>query len=256
MPQCLRHPIVSLLSATFLLACLTATVTADPPSDEYELVWADEFDGESLDLQKWNYRGLGRRRLAYNVKDCATLDGKGNLVLTTRRGDERVETAMIATSGRFEPTYGYYECRVEFQNQVGHWSAFWLQSPTIGKVGDPRENGTEIDIFEYLVRYPTRMHHNLHWDGYGEAHKHEGKQREIESLPDGFHTIGLLWTPDEYVFYVDGKETWRSTTAVSRRSQYIILSMEVDTWGGSIDDAKLPDSVRFDYVRVYQKKEK
>ena len=254
MTNSLLRSALILLSFAFLQVAGVSKTAAAPPSEQYTLVWADEFDGDTLDLKKWGYRNLGPRRLAVNVKDCVSLDGKGNLLLTTRRNGDRIETAMIGTAGRFEPTYGYFECRVEFQDQPGQWSAFWLQSPTIGKVGDPRVNGTEIDIFEYLVRYPTKMHHNLHWDGYGEAHKNEGMRPVIEDLADGFHTIGLLWTPDEYVFYVDGKETWRTKTAVSRRSQYIILSMEVDKWGGSIDDARLPDAVRFDYVRVYQKK--
>ena len=26
----------------------------------------------------------------------------------------------------------------------------------------------------------------------------------------GWHTYSLNWSPDEYVFYIDGKETWRS----------------------------------------------
>ncbi len=26
----------------------------------------------------------------------------------------------------------------------------------------------------------------------------------------GWHTFGLWWKPDEYVFFVDGEETWRT----------------------------------------------
>ena len=225
---------------------------AEPP-EGYKLVWGDEFDGNQLDLKKWTYRGLGPRRKAVNTKDCITLDGKGHLLITTKREGDEVHTGMIATNGIFETTFGYFECRVKFQDQPGHWSAFWLQSPTVNKVGDPKENGTEIDIFEYLVRYPTTMHQNLHWDGYGKEHKTSGKKTEIKNLPEDFHTIGLLWTPEEYVFYVDGVETFRSKEAVSHRSEYIILSQEVDSWGGPIEGVELPDSSVFDYVRVYQK---
>jgi hypothetical protein len=56
-----------------------------PPSDNYKLLWADEFDGDELDLSKWDYRGLGPRGDAVIVKDRTALDGKGNLVLTTRQ---------------------------------------------------------------------------------------------------------------------------------------------------------------------------
>jgi len=32
---------------------------------------------------------------------------------------------------------------------------------------------------------------------------------------EGWHTFGLSWKPDEYIFYVDGKETWRTKRAIS-----------------------------------------
>ncbi len=228
-----------------------------PVGDEYKLVWADEFAGETLDVTKWDYRNLGPRRDAVNVKETVSLDGQGHLVLTTKRTGDAYHTAMIATQGKFETTFGYFECRVRLQEQIGHWSAFWLQSPSLGKpLGDPGAAGTEIDIFEYLRKDGDRVHHNLHWDGYGEHHKHAGKTVTVAGLAKGWHTFGLLWTDSKYVFYVDGKETWRSSEGVSRRDEYIILSLEVGKWAGDIAQAKLPDHLYVDYVRVYQKQEK
>jgi len=221
-----------------------------------KLVWADEFDGDTLDTTKWMYRQFGPRRDAINVKDTVSLDGKGHLVLTTERKGDKIHTAMIATQGKFETTYGYFECRVKLQTQFGHWSAFWLQSPTMGKeIGNPAKSGTEIDIFEFLVKYGDKILHNLHWDGYGDHHKRAGTQASVPGVTKGWHTVGLLWTPEEYVFYVDGKETWRTNEAVSQRSEYIILSLEVGKWAKDISEAKLPDSVLFDYVRVYKLEE-
>ncbi len=221
------------------------------PSDEYALVWSDEFDGSELDESKWGYRGLGPRRDAINVKESVSVD-EGNLVLTTRKVGDEYHTAMIGTHDRFELQFGYFECRVKFQDEIGHWSAFWLQSPTI-QVGDPKITGTEIDIFEYLVRYEDTIHINLHWNGYGPYHKTAGSKYKFPKIKDGFHTIGIEWKPDEYIFYVDGEVAWRTNWAVSHRTQYIILSLEVGKWAGDIREAELPDSVYFDYVRVYQK---
>jgi beta-glucanase (GH16 family) len=225
-----------------------------PPSKDYKLVWADEFDGDGLDLAKWEYRGLGKRRKAINVKEAVQLDGQGHLRLTTSKVGEEYRTGMIGTQGKFETVFGYFECRVKFQSQPGHWSAFWLQTPTMGKViGDPKTSGTEIDIFEYLVRYPDTLNMNLHWDGYEKHHKNDGKKHKDASLAEGWHVVGLEWTPSEYRFFLDGKEVWRTASAVSHAKEYIILSMEVDSWGGDIREARLPDGGLFDYVRVYQK---
>lgn len=68
----------------------------------------------------------------------------------------------------------------------------------------------------------------------------------------GYYTFGLLWTPDEYVFYVDGRETWRTSAGgVSQVPEYIKLSEEIGPWGGDIKKANLPDYFIVDHVRVY-----
>lgn len=232
----------------------SAVVPPAAPVKGYTLAWSDEFDGTVLDTAKWDYRQLGPRRDAVNVKDTVTLDGKGHLVLTTKRSGSKYHTAMIGTQGRYETTYGYFECRAKLQTQVGHWSAFWLQTPTMGKeIGNPAKSGTEIDIFEYICTWGDEVVHNLHWDGYGKAHKTAGWRTSVPGLSKGWHTFGLLWTQKEYVFTIDGKETWRSSSAVSARPEYIILSLEVGKWAGDISSATLPDSFHVDYVRVYKR---
>lgn len=243
-----------LIVLLFNVVISVGTTMAEPPSKEYKLIWSDEFNGTELDPAKWDHRDLGPRRDAINVRECASLDGNGYLVLTTRRVGDQYHTAMIGTLGKFESKYGFYECKVKFQSQLGHWSAFWLQSPKFVDGGNPRDHGTEIDIFEYLVKNNNLVLFNLHWGGYNKAfHKTAGSKFEMKPSTDGFHTIALEWTSDEYVFYVDGAEAWRTGQAVSHVEQYIILSLEVGDWAGDIKNAKLPDHALFDYVRVYQR---
>ncbi len=225
------------------------------PATHAGLVWSDEFDGTSLDTTKWSYRGLGPRKGGVNVKEAVALDGKGHLVITTRKVGDQWHTGMIATHGKFEQAFGYWECRVKLQTQVGHWSAFWLQSPRLGKiVGDTKQSGAEIDIFEYLSKRGDRVQHTLHWDGYGKHHKSQGHVAAVPGVSKGWHTVGLDWKADEYVVYVDGVETWRTRKGVSGTPEYIILSLEVGKWAGNIAQANLPDSVLFDYIRVYKKR--
>ncbi|GMU81621.1 MAG: hypothetical protein AMXMBFR47_14920 [Planctomycetota bacterium] len=243
---------------------------------DYTLVWHDEFDGPvdaSPDPTKWAPLHPGPRRDAINVEEAARLDGNGQLRITTTRhprastqpadaksakaGDElEYHTGMISTRGKFEPTYGYFECRYQAQTQPGHWSAFWLQSPTMGReIGDPAKSGVEIDVMEYLAtpKYRDKALHTIHWDGYGKEHKSLHQEVIIPGLGEGFHTYGLEWTPDEYIYYVDGQVTGRMRQAVSQRSEYLILSVEVGKWADGIADAKLPDSMVVDYVRVWQR---
>lgn len=59
--------------------------------------------------------------------------------------------------------------------------------------------------------------------------------------------------PEEYIFYMDGKEVWRSQAGgFSQRSEYLLLTEEIGTWAGDIHKATLPDSFELDYVRVYE----
>ena len=228
------------------------------PVDGYELIWSDEFAGTELDRTKWDYRQLGKRRNAINVKDTVALDGAGNLVLSTKRVGDAIHTAMIGTQGKFETTYGYFECRVKMQKTHGNWSAFWLQAPKLGSVlGDTKVSGTEIDIYECFEVRNGWVSHNLHWDGYSKDHKHRGSgHKQVANLTEGYHTFGLEWTPRAYRFFVDGKESWRSTEAISGTDEYIILSLEVGPKQARVagESADFVDRVLFDYVRVYQKK--
>lgn len=224
-----------------------------PPSgSRWKLVWNDEFDGSALNETKWNRLGDSKRRDGFWVKDDAYVSGTGTLVLRTRRDGERYTCGAIDTRGKFERTYGYFVARCKMPRQPGHWPAFWLMCPSVGKVGDEGRDGTEIDIVEIPWR-DGRVVMNLHWDGYGEHHKHAGTKLTIPELTEGFHDYGLLWTENEYVFYVDGREAWRSQAGgVSKVPEYVLLTEEVGRWGGDITTAELPDYTEVDYVRVYE----
>ena len=75
----------------------------------------------------------------------------------------------------------------------------------------------------------------------------------VDDIHNGFHTFAVEWTEQEYIFYVDGVETWRTKEAVSHIAEYMILSAELTGWGGNYHEADFPDRVIFDYVRVYKK---
>lgn len=72
-----------------------------------------------------------------------------------------------------------------------------------------------------------------------------------EIPPDG-PRHALWWTPTEYIYYIDGRETWRINPGkISALPHYIKLSDETATWCKDISKAVLPDAFHVDYVRVY-----
>jgi beta-glucanase (GH16 family) len=225
-----------------------------PPLAEgktWKLVWSDEFEGAEVDLSKWDVMGDWKRRDGFWVKEDSYLDGRGNLILRTKKDGDRYTCGAVRTKGKFEHRYGYWVCRCKFPKEEGHWPAFWLHCDSVNRIGDAGRDGTEIDIMEKPWR-EDRTTQNLHWDGYGKEHKSDGTKFDFPGLSEGFHTFGLHWTPEEYVFYIDGKETWRSRSGgVSQVPEYAKLTEEIGEWGGDIKKANLPDYFTVDYVRVY-----
>ncbi len=238
--------------------------------EDYVLVWEDDFEGDSLDEDNWRHRYTGERRGAYNTSDAVSVsDGRLSIKTSYNASEDRYETGMIGTQDTFQQTYGYFEARIKLQQEGGHWSAFWLQSPNIHNESDPPDpanNGAEIDVMEYR-QYHDAMQHALHWNSYEDGY-HKHIDEELSNWPndfspddDGFHTFGLHWTEHGYTFYIDGVETWQTTEALSHRDQYMILSTEVPTpgtgevgWaGGNLDwaDEGHEDGIYVDYVRVY-----
>jgi len=259
----MKTPMVVLAALAAAVAALAAAKAPAPtPPDAlppaaadqaWRLLWHDEFDGTALDETKWEAPEQ-KRRDGWWTRKAVSLDGQGHLVIRTFKEGDRYYDGCVRTRGKFEHAFGYYVARIQLQKQPGHWSAFWMYHPSVGQVGHGGMDGTEIDIME-KPWIDDRVQHALHWDGYGKAHRSEGHVARVPGVMEGWHTYSLLWTPDEYVFYVDGKETWRTRGGgVCQVPLYLKLSDELQFggWAGDVRQAALPDEFQVDYVRVYE----
>ncbi len=282
------------LLALFTAMLLSIPVSAAPPPDRpWKLVFSDEFEGQTLDLSKWNISHHGQ----WTLKDVKTestptnsfIDEQGHFVNVLSRDEEGVLRYHhgIDTKGKFDFTYGYAEARVQFSRQPGWWSAFWLWG--VEKGVNPFLHGQEIDIYEDFFKPKRRndVQHAVHFDTEldvaEESARNVGAAQMIHAtrmgrvskgclgggvqMADygGWHTVAVEWTPLEYVWYVDGKETARldyTQVPVTTQPQCVLLSgcFRVPREGddpqklfyGDIREAKLPDQFMVDYVRVYQ----
>lgn len=260
-----------LLASAAMAALLPFSVphsaTAAPP-EGYRLAWSDEFDGATLDTNKWSQRQPGRRRDAINTADAIRV-ADGQLTLSTYTEGGKHYTGMIGTHGKFERAVGYWEARIKFEDSPGEWSAFWIHTDRMGRpVGDPATAGMEIDVVEHRVLdkggkdISAHAQHTLHWDGYGKDHKSKGHTVTDPSLARGFHTYGLEWTEKEYRFYIDDRLTWTAPTPVSKRPQFILLSSEIEDkgWAGAIPTGgygpreSTKTKMTVDYVRFHERR--
>jgi hypothetical protein len=196
-------------------------------------------------------------------------------------------------SDGFRAAYGYIEARIKVgdkapagdPHKVGTNNSFWLMSDNGNSsmpFGDVAADGPEIDIMEHgngpnsvgdfdsdgkcdwngemnALGVPCNeiLSDGAHWDGFDEDHKsfHETPVKNPTATPlaNNFHEYGLLWTPNEYRFYVDGKETSRSAVGMAFNPAHMILS----TGPGEGNYGPLGDSANdhmvVDYVKVWQR---
>jgi beta-glucanase (GH16 family) len=244
---------------------------AEPGGTFGELVFGDEFNGPEIDTARWfvedghqdYWPDTPWRR---NFKEENVYIEDGALVIRVAKEKVGFSSGALVTGVKgqpspFEQAFGRFEARLRFPSQQGHWCAFWLWNESQGGIDGSGRDGTEIDILERAWLLDRAMH-TLHWDGYAEAHRSAEQIVEGAGLNDGgWHVVRLDWYPDVYVFFVDGKETWRTAAGgVAQAPNYMILSDEIgnfgegpDAWGvGPIENAVLPDYFYADYVRVYE----
>lgn len=252
--------------------------------DKFELTWEDDFDGDKLDLGKWDGHFYSDgdtivRRGSYWNNDLATVSD-GNLHIATKyypdglngNGKPGWYTAGIDTSRSFEQQYGYFECRCILPKGTGMWSAFWMFCGGVGKLDHDGELGAEIDIYEspyYCLdgKDGKSVSSAIHINGYGDQHRSKsvGHARVTANDPyEEYNTYGLEWNENEYIFYINGVEAYRTDFGVSKVPEWMILSVEVDGanaepadgWSGNAVDKnpEPPTDFIVDYVRVYQYK--
>lgn len=256
-----------------------------PDGMEFQLVWSDEFDGDTLDTDKWDYRlcMMGKRHEAWTDKGVAIKDGCAVFTIMEENGavvssqlqtgynfmDEPVASTKFGREflqwpigklhkNKFTHRYGYYECRCRLQKMDGWRVAFWIQSPIIGASLDPKLTGSEVDIMESFFPGNVKAHY-VFTGGYG-LDMQRTKLGGMDGVStDEFHTFGLLWTPEKYVFYVDGVEDGVVTENVSGIEQFILISTEAHGYRyedhrptkEAVEAAKAGDDFLVDYVRVF-----
>lgn len=220
----------------------------------YDLVWEDQFNGDTLDPKKWEIRGVGPRALGFVSPEAVKVEG-GFLKLSALKQEDRILIGAVGTQNRYMTKYGFFECRAQLQKSPGVWAAFWIQSPDISKGEDPAIYGAEIDILEFFKKLgPDIVSHNVHW-AYGPNQKTtRGMQSYLKGVSEGFHNFALEWTPEKYVFFVDGYKFYEVTNGLSHIEEYLILSMEIPAEVREIKDTVFPDAFIVDYVKVYQQK--
>ncbi len=261
--------IVVAASALFLALIL---ITETTHSQDYKLVWSDEFNGESIDTDTWSFwEGTAyNNELQYytsRLKNAYIKDGKLYLEAHREnyRGMEYTSARISTDSTKIGWKNGRFEARLKMPKGKGFWPAFWLMP--IRDIGWPK--GGEIDIMEYRGNEPRTTSGAIHfWRGGCKDETLECRKflmdeftTEGAKLSDKFHTYALEWTEKKLIWYFEDEEYQRIhfddvETEFNPFSTpfYIILNLAVggDFLPNPDESTEFPQAFVVDYVRVYE----
>ncbi|MCR5799682.1 MAG: family 16 glycosylhydrolase [Lachnospiraceae bacterium] len=254
------------------------TVTETPALDGYNLLWADEFDGNTLNENNWNMEvreaGWTNHELqSYEASTDNIYVEDGCLVLRAiktvdENGKATYTSGKVNSQNKQDFTYGKVIIRAKAPEGQGLWPAGWMMPTDESHYGQWPKCG-EIDIMEVLGHETQTAYTTIH---YGEPHAQQQGLLTLEgdkSFSNDFHDYSVEWEPGEMRFYIDGTETlvcndWFSAEGDNEKpypapfdqSFFVQMNLAVGgDWPGDPDDSTDFENAKFliDYVRVYQK---
>jgi len=256
-------------------------------SDNYSLVWAEEFTANGkLNPSHWTFeKGFVRNKeLQWYQKENAycrngvlilearkvqrknPLYVKGNRQWRKKRAFIQFTSASVTTKKHHSWKYGRFVIRAKIQTDKGLWPAIWF----VGEKGKWPHRG-EVDLMEY---YRGTLLANACWGS-----KQEGKPRwdrnkfPLSSLGDRdwdkkFHIWRMDWNEKEIKLYVDNKLLNSIDVEKARNPKnklplypfkqpfFLRLNLAVGSNGGNPNGTEFPAKMEVDYIRIYQKLKK
>ncbi len=233
-----------------LVAAQTLCLFAQAPSG-YRLKWADEFDGSTLNKDKWNYR-TDSKHWSTQLPANVTVEN-GNLVLNLKKekaGDKEYTGSGVISKQAFR--FGYYEARFRVLAGKGWHSSFWMMGHDGSGGTGTTKTQLELDVIENdsigLTRYGVNVHK------WPDPHVSLGhKVVTMASLAE-FHVFGCEYTPQTVKYFLDGQLVQTvNVSALPHGDLHVWLTSIASFLGktDAVDESKLPGRVLFDYVRYY-----
>jgi hypothetical protein len=241
-------------------------------TDEYQLIWQDEFDVDGApDPDYWTFDigtgngGWGNGELQYYTGLPANVKVENGTLLITARNESyqgsNYTSGRIKTEGKFAFQYGRVDIRTKLPGGEGIWPANWMLGSNFSTIGWPACG--EIDIMEYRGADPDIIHGAIHTpSSFGGTVNHA--TTTVANAESEFHIYSIEWDDTKIRFMVDYTEFYVYEPAVYNSSTwpfdapcFILLNVAVGgSFGGWVNNSIFPQTMEIDYVRVYQKNNK
>lgn len=213
---------------------------------KWELKFEDNFDGSSVDLNKWHMK-YAPGTLSYEAVDvyysidniklengiCKIIPKRETVKQkavswqsdSTIVGDNKVNIREYTyTSGWMDSNeqfrYGKFEVRCKVPKGKGLWPSFWMY-------GETDKVNNEIDVFEFwneenaFGRYSAKKlsmvnHMTVHYNK-----KMSGKSYSGPDFSQDFHTYTVIWDSTKIEWYVDGELKRLHTKYITKRGKSV-----------------------------------
>jgi len=242
------------------LLLISALLLAQKPAETWTLTFADEFNGTDVDLARWAPHDpwgqvRDRQLQAWSPASAEVSGGQLHLIARRTAEDSPVRydgqnreyvSGIVTTFGTFAQTYGRFEIRCRVPAARGLRAGFSLLPVPLGPL-------PEIDVFRVAGDAPAQISFGNHW-GTGQTDRSYGDAFPGPDLSSGFHTIAVEWDAEKIVWFVDGREKFRSVDGVPHQRMYLLLELAVGGRRGLLPNGStvLPASFDVDYIRVYR----
>jgi len=255
---------------------LSTNLTLPGPTNAYwQLVWNDEFSGDSIDPTHWTfdigtgppYPGWGNNELEYYTSRTNNAYVAGGLLHIVAQSESysgsSYTSAKMKSLGLFSQTYGRFEFRAKLPQGQGYWPALWMM-PVNSVYGGWAASG-EIDVMENIGSDLADVYGTIHYGGVSPNQKQSSGPSYTFPAGDSvtnFHVYALEWTSNAICWYMDNQlyETqtyWWSSggpyPAPFDQPFYLIMNLAVGgNFPGSPNGSTVfPGDMQVDYVRVY-----
>jgi beta-glucanase (GH16 family) len=242
--------------------------------------FSDDFDGTSLDLNRWIPQRTDTSGYLNGPNACFVDSpnnvsvSSGTLKLTAREESApfdcggglttRYTSGMVSTAlGRFSQTYGRFEVRAKISSArvKGLQSSLWLWPVDSTRYGPYPASG-EIDIAEMFSNYSDRAIPYIHYDEAAPDLNVTNTSCMISDLA-AFHTYTLEWTASSMKISYDGKtclvHSWIPESPLSKPQPFdqpffIALTQALGVGTNEFDPetTPLPATTAVDYVRAWE----
>ncbi len=248
------------------------------PGESWELVWADEFSGDKVNPDNWNYQVVEAGRFNQewqrytNSEENAYVENDLLVIKAIHESDEhgldQYTSARLNTANKQSWKYGKIAARIKLPYGEGIWPAFWMLGANISETGGdtPWPQSGEVDILElYGTKDDATVEANIHYADESNSHAMMGAVSytlEEGTFADDFHIFELEWTEEKVTWFVDGNE-YASYPITSdeltefHKEFFLLFNIAVGgTWAGRPDETTVfPQYMYVDWVRVYQSEE-